>query len=218
MSVVMEEQVRFGEKGVYLAGLLHRGRNSSPAIVLLPPHPNLGGDMNFYLLADLVREFSKERITTLRFNFRGVPPSTGTYGGGSGELEDVLKAVEFLRNQKNVNGEHVALVGYSFGGSLALMAAERAKVKAVVSISPQVNPSETRLDTTEYAKRITCPVLLIHGKADETVPYSDSQKIYDALEKSVEKDIEFVDGANHMYSGKGKNVVYLASTFVEAFL
>jgi hypothetical protein len=218
MSAVMEEQVRFGEKGVYLAGLLHHGRNSSPGIVLLHPHPTLGGDMNFYLLADLVREFSKERITTLRFNYRGVPPSTGTYGGGSGELEDTLKAVEFIRNQQNVNKEHVALVGYSFGGSLALMAAERAKVKAVVSISPQVNPSETRLDTTEYARRITCPVLLIHGKADETVPYSDSEKIYDALVKSVEKDIELVDGANHMYSGKGKNVVYLATTFLETFL
>jgi len=174
--------------------------------------------MDFYLLQDLVREFSKERITTLRFNYRGVPPSTGTYGGGSGELEDVLKAVEFIRSQQNVNRERIALVGYSFGGSLALMVAEKAKAKVVVSISPQVNPSETRLDTLEYARRITCPVLLIHGKSDETVPYSDSERIYEALEKSVEKDIELVDGANHMYSGKGKMVVFFASTFLEAYL
>jgi hypothetical protein len=197
---------------------MHVGKSNSPGIVLAAPHPNFGGTLDFYLLADLVREFSKLGYTTLRFNYRGVSPSTGTYGGGSGELEDTLRAVEFIRNQQNVNKQHVALVGYSFGGSLALMAAERARVKAVVSISPQVNPSETRLDTTEYARRITCPVLLIHGKADETVPYSDSEKIYDALEKSVEKDIELVDGANHMYSGKGKNVVYFATTFLETFL
>jgi alpha/beta superfamily hydrolase len=174
--------------------------------------------MDFYLLQDLVREFLKERITTLRFNYRGVPPSTGTFGAGSGELEDVLKAVEFMRSQQNVNRERIALLGYSFGGSLVLMAAEKAKAKVVVSISPQVNPSETRLDTLEYARRITCPVLLIHGKSDETVPYSDSEKIYQVLEKSVEKDIELVDGANHLYSGKGKTVVFLASTFLEAYL
>lgn len=201
-----------------LTGLMHQGKNDSPAIVLAAPHPNFGGTMDFYLLADLVREFSKQRITTLRFNYRGVSPSTGSFGGGSGELDDVLKAVEFIRKQQNVNRERIGLVGYSFGGSLVLMAAEKANAKAVVSISPQVNPSETRLDTTEYARRITCPVLLIHGAADETVPYSDSKQIYEALEKSKEKDIELVDGANHMYSGKGKTVVSLADTFLGVYL
>jgi alpha/beta superfamily hydrolase len=174
--------------------------------------------MDFYLLADLVREFSKEGITTLRFNYRGVSPSTGAYGGGSGELEDVLKAVEFIRKQRNVNGERIGLVGYSFGGSLVLMAAEKANAKAVVSISPQVNPSETRLETTEYARRIACPVLLVHGSADQTVPYSDSKQIYEALEKSEEKDIELIDGANHLYSGKGKTVVSIVSTFLGVYL
>ena len=101
---------------------------------------------------------------------------------------------------------------------MVLMAAEKTKAKVVVSISPQINPSETRLDTLEYARRITCPVLLIHGKSDETVPYSNSEKIYEVLEKSVEKDIEIVDGANHMYSGKVKTVVFLASTFLETYL
>jgi alpha/beta superfamily hydrolase len=218
MSAIMEERVQFGEKGVYLHGLLHRGQSKTPGIVLCPPHPNFGGTMDFYLLADLVREFSKSRYTTLRFNYRGVPPSTGTYGGGSGETDDILKAVEFIRKQQNVNRERIALIGYSFGGSLVLMVAERANAKAIVPISPQVNPFETKLDVTDHARRITSPVLLIHGKADDTVPYSDSEIIYKALEKSKEKTIQLIDGANHIYTGKGRIVVSLVTSFLDQYL
>jgi alpha/beta superfamily hydrolase len=218
MSAIMEERVQFGEKGVYLHGLLHRGKSDSPGIVLCPPHPNFGGTLDFYLLADMVREFSKSRYTTLRFNYRGVAPSTGTYGGGSGETDDILKAVEFIHRQQNVNRERIALIGYSFGGSLVLVVAERANAKTIVSISPQINPFETKLEVTDYAGRITRPVLLIHGKADETVPYSDSEKLYKALEKSKEKTIQLIDGANHIYSGKGRIVVSLVKDFLDQHL
>jgi alpha/beta superfamily hydrolase len=218
MSAIMEERIQFGEKGVYLHGLLHRGQSDSPGIVLNAPHPNFGGTMDFYLLADMVREFSKRRYTTLRFNYRGVSPSTGTYGGGTGEADDTLKAVEFIRKQRNVNRERIALIGYSFGGSLVLSVAERANAKAIVSISPQVNPFETKLDITDYARRITSPVLLVHGKADDTVPYLDSERIFKSLENSKEKAIELIEGANHIYTGKGRIVVSLVTSFLDQHL
>ena len=218
MSAMLEEKVRFGESGIYLQGLLHAGRKDSPGIVLCHPHPNFGGTLDFYLLTDLVREFSKEGWTTLRFNYRGVAPSTGAYGNGTGEIEDIVKAVEFIRRQKNMNKERVALVGYSFGGSLVLIAAEKVRPKVVVSISAATNPPETRLDVLDYAGRITVPVMLIHGNADEMVPFKDSNKIFDALTNSVEKYIHFIDGANHIYTGKGKNVVSLVSSFLAKYL
>jgi alpha/beta superfamily hydrolase len=214
----MEERVQFGEKGVYLHGLLHIGQSDSPGIVLCAPHPNFGGTMDFYLLADMIREFSKHRYTTLRFNYRGVSPSTGTYGGGTGEADDTLKAVEFIRKQRGVNRERLALIGYSFGGSLVLSVAERANAKAIVSISPQVNPFETKLDITDYTRRITSPVLLIHGKADDTVPHLDSEEIFKSLEKSKEKAIQLIDGANHIYTGKGRIVVSLVTSFLDKYL
>jgi alpha/beta superfamily hydrolase len=218
MSAVLEEKVRFGESGIYLDGLMHVGRKDSPGIVLAAPHPNFGGTMDFYLLTDLVREFSKDGWTTLRFNYRGVAPSTGTYGNGSGEIEDIVKAVEFIRRHKNVNKERLALVGYSFGGSLVLMAAEKVKPKLIVGISSATNPPETRLDVLDYVSRITAPVMLIHGNADEMVPFKDSNKIFDALANSTEKYIHFIDGANHIYTGKGKMVVSLVSSFLAKYL
>ncbi len=218
MRPYLEQEVYFGEGGVLLHGLMHEGKSDSPGIVIAAPHPNFGGTMDFFLLADMVREFSKRRCTTLRFNYRGVSPSTGTYGGGTGEADDTLKAVEFIRKQRNVNRERIALIGYSFGGSLVLVVAERVNAKAIVSISPQVNPFETKLDVTDYARRIASPVLLIHGKADDTVPYSNSEQIYKALEKSKQKAIQLIDGANHIYAGKGRIVVPLVTSFLDQYL
>jgi hypothetical protein len=165
-----------------------------------------------------VREFSKEGWTTLRFNYRGVAPSTGTYGNGSGEIEDIVKATEFIRRQQNVNKERLALVGYSFGGSIVLIAAEKVKPKVVVSISPATNPSETRLDVLDSAERIKVPVMLVHGKSDEMVPFKDSNKIFDALRNTTEKYIQLIEGANHIYTGKGKTVVSLVSGFLAEHL
>jgi len=214
MTGVTEEKVRFGESGTYLQGMMHRGPRNSPAIVLCHPHPNFGGTMDFYLLTDLVREISKEGFTTLRFNYRGTSPSTGTYGGGQGEVEDIVKAAEFLRKQQNVNPQRLGLVGYSFGGSLVIVAAERVKPKVVVSISPQTRPFETRLDVVDYARRISSPIMLIHGKADDIVPYSESEEIHKAMGSASEKAFHLIEGANHLYQGRGKTVVSLATNFL----
>jgi fermentation-respiration switch protein FrsA (DUF1100 family) len=88
----------------------------------------------------------------------------------------------------------------------------------IVSISPQTNPSETRIDVVDYAQRIAVPVMLIHGKADEMVPYADSERIYKALGNSMGKELHLIDGANHIYSAKGKTVVSLALSYLGKYL
>jgi len=208
VHATLEEKVQFGEGGIYLHGLIHRGARDSRAVVLCAPHPNFGGTMDFFLLVDLVRELSKEGFSTLRFNYRDV------YGGGSGEVDDVVKAAELLRKQRNVNPQRLGLVGYSFGGSLVIVAAERVKPKVIVSISPQTRPFETKLDVVDYARRIRSPIMLIHGKADDRVPYSESEEIHRAIGNMSEKAIHLIERANHLYQGKGKMVVSLVTDFL----
>ena len=55
-------------------------------------------------------------MSALRFNFRGVGRSTGAYGGGVDEVEDLAAALEFLKSR--THGPHY-VIGYSFGAAVA---------------------------------------------------------------------------------------------------
>jgi uncharacterized protein len=60
-------------------------------------------------------------MPVLRFNFRGVGHSTGTYDEGRGEMEDVRFALEFMSHR--YPGLPVILGGFSFGAYVALRVA-----------------------------------------------------------------------------------------------
>jgi dipeptidyl aminopeptidase/acylaminoacyl peptidase len=61
---------------------------------------------------------------------------------------------------------------------------------------------DARERSPEYSvERFSAPVLLIHSKADEVVPFSQSERMHEALQKAG-KDVEFVelDGDDHYLS------------------
>ena len=62
-------------------------------------------------------------VTALRFNFRGVGASTGSYAEGIGEEEDVRAAVDFLRAQ--APGLPIWIAGFSFGARVGLTVGAR---------------------------------------------------------------------------------------------
>ena len=62
--------------------------------VLCHPHPQFGGSMRSLVISELFGALPGAGITTLRFNFRGVEGSTGSWSTGTGERADVATAVE----------------------------------------------------------------------------------------------------------------------------
>src|SRR5262245_31398580 len=105
-------------------GLALEGRLSIPdnadalgAVVLCHPHPQYGGSMSSRLIPALQRVLVAAGWAALRFNFRGVGRSEGSYDGGSGEVGDVLGALARVRT---VVPEPAAVVGWSFGGLVGL--------------------------------------------------------------------------------------------------
>ena len=58
----------------------------APMALVLHPHPQFGGTMNNPLVYDLFHMFHGLGCTTVRFNFRGVGRSQGTFDNGAGEL------------------------------------------------------------------------------------------------------------------------------------
>ena len=76
-------------EGRYTAGPLP----SSPVALILHPHPKHGGTMNNKVVYSLFQAFAKKGFSTLRFNFRGVGRSEGSYDNGEGELADAAAAM-----------------------------------------------------------------------------------------------------------------------------
>lgn len=82
------------------------------AAVILHPHPLYGGSMDNNVVAALERAALLAGWAALKFNFRGVWPSTGDHDHGQGEQEDVVAAAAWLRQRL---GLPLGVLGYSFG-------------------------------------------------------------------------------------------------------
>jgi dipeptidyl aminopeptidase/acylaminoacyl peptidase len=65
--------------------------------------------------------------------------------------------------------------------------------------------SKTR-NPVDWAERVLCPVLLIHGKADKRIPPQNSEIIFDRLQR--EKDLWLVDKAGHTQAFKTNPAEY----------
>ena len=131
-------------------------------IVVCHPHPQYGGDLNNNVVVEITRALMAADLAVLRFNFRGVGASTGSYGAGVGERDDALAAVRYLLSNGLALIPAVGLAGYSFGGGVALAAAlETVNLSALAVVSALGDVT----GGTSYAG-LTMPKLIVTGDAD----------------------------------------------------
>jgi alpha/beta superfamily hydrolase len=104
---------------------------------------------------------------TIRFNYRGVGASAGTFDDGRGETDDALAAV--AAGRQRWPGAALWLAGFSFGGVVALRASVRAeagRVERLVTIAPALGRAFA--DPADIALP-SCPWLIVQGDADEVI-------------------------------------------------
>lgn len=105
-----------------LEGLLRLPPKPAGAAVVAHPHPLFGGTMHTKVVHRAARLFADRfGFAALRFNFRGVGASEGSYDDGRGETDDLVTAVRFVR-ERYASGPLV-LAGFSFGSLCAARAA-----------------------------------------------------------------------------------------------
>jgi carboxymethylenebutenolidase len=108
-------------------------------------------------------------------------------------MKTLWDAISFIETQPQVDGERIALLGFSLGAYLSLAnAAIDHRVKAVVEFFGGM-PKEMNL----FMRRL-CPVLILHGEADPTVPVEEAYQLQKVLEKKgIPYEIKIYPGAGH---------------------
>ena len=159
------------------------------------PHPLFGGAMGNKVVYTLASCAQKAGWHALRYNVRGVGASAGAHDRGQGETDDLVFLADWMRAQ--LPGAGCALMGFSFGGWVALRAAARVRPIAQVSVAP---PLAESFYGEPPPSRPDCPWLLIHGLDDEVVPYADSKPVIDGYSPPPQQATP--DGVGHFFHGR----------------
>ncbi len=108
-------------------------------------------------------------------------------------MKTLWDAISFVEMQPQVHGKRIALLGFSLGAYLSLAnSAIDHRVQAVVEFFGGM-PKEMNL----FMRRL-CPVLILHGEADSTVPVEEAYQLQKLLEKKgIPYEIKIYPGADH---------------------
>ncbi|MGZ4128789.1 MAG: alpha/beta hydrolase [Actinomycetota bacterium] len=187
-------------------GLRLEGRFSAPedpagVAVLCHAHPVYGGSMSNAPIPAIQRGLDSVGWASLRFNFRGVRRSEGTYGGGLAEVKDVAAALEFAA--RRIPGRPLAVAGWSFGSLVGLRAATAdERVVAYAAAAPPVSTGPRMdLPTLPPPERLAAwraRVLAVCGTQDEFCRPDDLHRW--AAQVSSTAVVRVLDGVDHYFS------------------
>ena len=174
------------------AGALELLANAPPeprGIALIAhPHKQQGGTLDNMEAYTLAKTFFELGLAAVRFNFRGVGRSEGTFDDGVGETADALAA---LAHAKSRYGElPVALAGFSFGSFVQTRVAATVQALRLVLVGPAVG----RIADTAVPE----DTIVIHGEADDVVPLAD---VF-AWARPRELPVIVFPGCGHFFHGR----------------
>ena len=158
------------------------------------PHPLFGGAMSNKVTYMLAAAAAEAGWLALRFNFRGVGGSAGQHDGGRAETADYLAVASALRT--HLPNLPSVYSGFSFGGFVALRAAEQAPPDGVLTVAPPL----TKYVDLPMPAVPTMPWWTIHGADDDVVAMADNEAALadaDPPPRWVR-----VEGAGHFFHGQ----------------
>ncbi|MFC1828771.1 alpha/beta hydrolase [Thermodesulfobacteriota bacterium] len=200
----MAEKIFVQSDDFQIEGLLDR-RTSDNGVVVSHPHPLYGGDMNAAGVESIVHAYRKKGYTTLKFNFRGVGNSQGSYDNGVGEQQDVISALSYL---SDIGIKTIDLAGYSFGAWVNFHAVQKSTVaKRMIMVSPPVGFMDFK-----NVSPIDCLKLVVSGSRDEIAPPELIEKMLPAWNSDVH--FEIIQGADHFYGGYFDRLEAILSTYL----
>jgi len=160
--------------------------------------------------------FQSLGLNILIFDYRGYGQSTGTVSE-KGTYLDAEAAWKFLTEQKKFSSKQIIVHGRSLGGGVASWVAEKyaplglileSTFTSITNIGKETYPflpvrllSNIHYNTLKRLKHITSPVLILHSRSDEVIPFSHAEKLYkSAKEPKFFKEIQYDHGNGFLFS------------------
>lgn len=138
--------------------------------------------------------FQRLGFSVLLFDYRGYGRSEGR-PDERGMYLDVEAVWEYLLRERGHAPQDVVLLGRSLGGAVASWLASRHVPRALVlestftslpAVAADHHPllparllTRYRFPVAEHLRTVRCPLLIVHSRADETVPFRHAQRLFE---------------------------------------
>jgi len=155
-------------------------------------HGNAG---NISHRLDSIAVFHRLGLDVLIVDYRGYGQSSGS-PGEAGIQRDAEAVWRYATESLDYAATSTALIGRSMGGSVAAWLASRTEPAALIlesaftsvpDMAAELYPvfptrllARLRLDTLDYLRTVHCPVLIVHSRNDELIPFHHGQSLYEA--------------------------------------
>ncbi|PTW60567.1 hypothetical protein C8N35_104192 [Breoghania corrubedonensis] len=206
-------EVIFNGPAGRIEGRFHPAKErTAPIALILHLHPQFGGTMNNQIVYQMYYMFAKRGFAVLRFNFRGVGRSQGSFDHGQGELSDAASALDWVQSV-HPDARACWIAGVSFGAWIGMqLLMRRPEVEGFISVAPPAN-------LNDFSFLAPCPSsgLIIHGDSDKVVPTKDVQTLVDKLktQKGIVIDHQTITGANHFFEGHIDELIGNCGSYVD---
>ena len=201
------------DDGLKLTGWYVPAENAQMTVLFC--HGN-GGNMTHRL--DSLNILNELGLNCFIFDYRGYGKSRGK-PSENGTYLDARAAWKWLTKTKGIEPENIIIFGRSLGGSIASYLAVEVKPKGLIiessftsyiDIGKKFYPyMPVRLfaafsyNTIDYIRRVNCPVLIIHSRNDEVIPFEFGLRLYDAANEPKEfVEIFGTHNDGFLYSGE----------------
>lgn len=162
--------------------------------IICHPNPTQQGTMLNKVVTTIHRAFELMGMITVRFNYRGVGKSDGSYGQVTGEIDDLRAVMAWVKRQWP--DARITLAGFSFGSFIAASVAnETPEIEQLLTVAP----ANDRQDFTRLTQ-VQCPWLVIATESDEIVSFEKVKPWLD--QPPVPMTVKLISGASHFFHGR----------------